>query len=129
MTTPTTSLRCSDAEREQVSTRLHEAAGEGRLTMTEVEERLAQAYAARYRHELDVLTEDLPAVHKPSTTWQDALLRLRLFVTALLGRGTTALSPRGRAFGLLAVLVLSILIGAAVMSAIHGAFFEAGLEP
>ncbi|MCS7483790.1 DUF1707 domain-containing protein [Umezawaea endophytica] len=125
MTAPTTSLRCSDAEREQVSSRLHEAAGEGRLTMTEVEERLAQAYSARYRHELVVLTEDLPPTHPPVTGWRDDAVRARTFLAALLGRGSTALNLRSRRLRLLAVLAFCIV----VMSAAHGVFFEGGFEP
>ena len=127
MTTPTTSLRCSDAEREQVSSRLHEAAGEGRLTMTEVEDRLAQAYAARYRHELVVLTEDLPPAHQPVTGWRDGALRVRTFLFtffALLGRGGAQVSPRGRTLGMLAVLAISIV----VMSAVFGVLFEGGID-
>jgi Domain of unknown function (DUF1707) len=34
--------------------------GEGRITMAEFEERVATAYAAKMRAELDVLTADLP---------------------------------------------------------------------
>ncbi len=63
----TSDLRASDAERERTAEVLHEAAGEGRLTLDELEERLAAAYAARYRHELPALTADLPA-----TTREDA---------------------------------------------------------
>jgi hypothetical protein len=45
--------RCSDAERERTCAVLHAAAGDGRLTLDEVEVRLAGVYAARHRHELD----------------------------------------------------------------------------
>jgi hypothetical protein len=62
MTEPsTTDLRASDAERERTAEALHAAAGEGRLTLEELDERLSAAYAARYRHELPALTADLPA--------------------------------------------------------------------
>ncbi|PRY39495.1 DUF1707 SHOCT-like domain-containing protein [Umezawaea tangerina] len=132
-TDETRGMRCSDAEREQVGARLHEAAGEGRLTLAEVEERLSQAYAARYRHELDVLTEDLPPARRPVTGRRDAVLRVRThllaFIAALLGRGGTPLAPRGRLLGLLAVLVVSAFVGAVVMSVLHGVFFEGGVEP
>jgi Domain of unknown function (DUF1707) len=50
----------SDAERAEVATIVQSAGGEGRLTLTETEERLAAVYAARYRHELAELTTDLP---------------------------------------------------------------------
>jgi len=58
----TTSIRASDAEREQVSAVLQRAAGEGRLTPEEAGERLAQASSARFRDELERLVADLPSV-------------------------------------------------------------------
>jgi hypothetical protein len=54
-------LRVSDADRERVAERLREAAGEGRLTVEELDERVELAYAARTRADLEVLTDDLPA--------------------------------------------------------------------
>lgn len=62
MTTPATGIRASDAEREQIAKLLQAAAGEGRLTPEEAGERLAQASAARYRHDLTALIADLPAL-------------------------------------------------------------------
>jgi hypothetical protein len=53
-------VRTSDREREQVSEILRAAMTEGRLTFEEGEERLATAYAAKYRDELGPLTTDLP---------------------------------------------------------------------
>jgi hypothetical protein len=50
----------SDAEREAVVARLRDAAGEGRLTVEELAERIDAAYAARTRAELEPLTADLP---------------------------------------------------------------------
>lgn len=50
----------SDAERHEVASIVQTAGGEGRLTLTETEERLTAVYAARYRHELAELTQDLP---------------------------------------------------------------------
>lgn len=54
-------LRASDADRESVAERLREAAGHGRLTMDELEERLEGAYGAKTYAELEPLTRDLPA--------------------------------------------------------------------
>jgi hypothetical protein len=54
-------MRASDTDRELVADRLREAAGHGRLTMDELEERLEQTYAARTYAELEPLTRDLPA--------------------------------------------------------------------
>lgn len=53
-------LRASNAEREKTTEALQQAVGEGRITMAEFEERIATAYAAKTRAELDVLTADLP---------------------------------------------------------------------
>jgi uncharacterized protein DUF1707 len=52
--------RASDAEREAVVARLRNAAGEGRLTVEELDERIDAAYAAKTRAELEPLTADLP---------------------------------------------------------------------
>jgi len=53
-------LRAGNTEREQVVQRLNRAFGEGRLELTELEERVAQAYAAKTLGELRPLTADLP---------------------------------------------------------------------
>ncbi|MEP6697475.1 MAG: DUF1707 domain-containing protein, partial [Pseudonocardiales bacterium] len=53
-------VRASDADREHVARILRAAAGEGLLTLDEADERLAVAYAARFRDELEPLTADLP---------------------------------------------------------------------
>jgi hypothetical protein len=58
-------VRASDRERERVASILRAAAAEGLLTLPEVDERLATAYAARYRDELDPLTADLPDGGRP----------------------------------------------------------------
>ncbi|MDA8148517.1 MAG: DUF1707 domain-containing protein [Actinomycetota bacterium] len=61
-------LRVSDADREQVAERLRMAAGEGRLTLEEGEERLGRAYGAKTFADLDSLTADLPAPGAPTAT-------------------------------------------------------------
>jgi len=55
------SLRASDADREAVTERLRQAAGEGRLEPEELEERLDMALRARTYGELDRVLADLPA--------------------------------------------------------------------
>jgi hypothetical protein len=61
VTNPDTNrMRTSDQEREQVAEVLRAAMSEGRLTLGEGEERLAAAYASKYRDELRPLTADLP---------------------------------------------------------------------
>jgi hypothetical protein len=53
-------LRASDADRESVASLLRQAAGDGRLTMEELDERLDAVYAARTYAELEPITHDLP---------------------------------------------------------------------
>ena len=54
-------LRVSDADRDRVAEHLRSAAGEGRLSSDELEERLEAAFTARTDAELTPLTADLPA--------------------------------------------------------------------
>jgi hypothetical protein len=54
-------LRAADADREAAVQRLRVAALEGRLDADELEERLSQAYAARWCSELADLTADVTA--------------------------------------------------------------------
>ena len=54
-------LRISDEERHQVAEILREAAGEGRLDLDELDQRLEQTYAARTYADLVPITLDLPA--------------------------------------------------------------------
>lgn len=54
-------LRVSDADRHRVAELLREAAGEGRLDLDELDERLAAAYAAKTYADLVPITADLPA--------------------------------------------------------------------
>ena len=58
--TPRDALRAGNADREQVVQRLNKAFGDGRLDLPELEERVAQAYAAKTLGELRPLTADLP---------------------------------------------------------------------
>jgi DUF1707 SHOCT-like domain len=53
-------LRVSDAEREHAAEVLRRAAGDGRITFEELDDRLTAAYAARTYGELAAITEDLP---------------------------------------------------------------------
>lgn len=57
---PATELRAADTDRTAVAEILGRALHEGRLTVTEYDERLAAAYAARTHADLAVLTADLP---------------------------------------------------------------------
>lgn len=53
-------LRASDADRERVADVIRQAAGDGRLTMEELDQRLDAVYAARTYAELEPITRDLP---------------------------------------------------------------------
>jgi hypothetical protein len=60
-------VRIGDAERHAVAEILRQAAGEGRLTLEELDERLEAAYGARTAGDLVPLTADLPASY-PGTS-------------------------------------------------------------
>ncbi|HEV2781086.1 MAG TPA: DUF1707 domain-containing protein [Actinophytocola sp.] len=59
-------LRASNADRERIAKILHDAMAEGRLTVTELEERLDKVYAAKTIGELQPLTRDLPVAQAPA---------------------------------------------------------------
>src|SRR6187397_899922 len=59
--TDPTRLRISDSERHQVAEILREAAGEGRLDLDELDQRLEATYAARTYADLVPITLDLPS--------------------------------------------------------------------
>ncbi|WP_157987705.1 DUF1707 SHOCT-like domain-containing protein [Jiangella endophytica] len=69
-------LRCSDVDRERVAEALRQAAGDGRLTLTELEERLEATFKARTYGELQPITRDLPQGPyplpggNPAANWQ-----------------------------------------------------------
>ncbi|NUR28111.1 MAG: DUF1707 domain-containing protein [Catenulispora sp.] len=59
-------VRASDAERDEIAAILSEALAQGRLTSTELAERIDAAYSAKTRADLVPLTADLPDdLHKP----------------------------------------------------------------
>ncbi|MDN5917955.1 MAG: DUF1707 domain-containing protein [Pseudonocardia sp.] len=120
--------RCSTAEREQTCQALHEAAGEGRLSMEETEERLGQAYAARYRRELAALTADLPAAEPPHG-WHLIAATARHQVlhdfAVLTGR---APGDRTRLVAVLLVIVAVALFGMAALAFLLHGIVPEGLE-
>ncbi|MFF2845530.1 DUF1707 domain-containing protein [Streptomyces sp. NPDC058001] len=65
---PTPELRAADADRERVAEHLRDALAEGRLDMTEFEERLEATYAARTYGELEPILSDLPVGAAPSVS-------------------------------------------------------------
>jgi hypothetical protein len=58
-------LRVSDDEREFVAERLRVAAGEGRIGLDELEDRISTVYTAKTYAELEPVTRDLPAAASP----------------------------------------------------------------
>ena len=130
---PPGALRCSDAERERTSSALHVAAGEGRLSLDEVEERLAKIYTARYRHELDAITGDLPSTAEIATGWHSIVTMVRRQladdVSALTGRGITGVSQRRRLVLAFAVLTMLLFFATTLMLALHGMAAEAPEQP
>jgi len=59
---PASELRASHADRDLIAEQLRIAAGDGRLTMEELDERLEKALNARTGSELALLVTDLPAL-------------------------------------------------------------------
>ncbi len=68
MTSQPPDLRASDADRERAVLTLGRAAGEGRLDVDELEERLQLAYAARTDGELERLVADVGGMIEPGST-------------------------------------------------------------
>lgn len=58
-------LRVSDTEREQVAEQLRVAAGDGRLDLDELEDRITAVYKAKTYAELEPITRDLPSATFP----------------------------------------------------------------
>jgi uncharacterized membrane protein YccC len=87
-------VRVSDREREQAAAEIREHFAEGRLDAEELDDRLARAYGARTRAELDALRHDLPAL-PPSPAIQRAELaeRRALLTRQLLQQTGRALVP------------------------------------
>lgn len=121
---PRGAMRCSDAECERTSSALRAAAGEGRLCLDEVDDRLVTVYSARFRHELDVVTADLPSSAETAAGWYAVLTAARRElaqdVSALIDRGRAG-GPGGRRLVLaLAGLAPLLLAVAMVVLALHG---------
>ena len=84
MTQPSPGIRISDADRERAAARLQQALAEGRITLSELEERLVVVYAARYAADLlppfaDLPGDDVvpvqPATPTPAAAGQPLVLR------------------------------------------------------
>src|SRR5688572_1009703 len=84
----TVAVRASDDEREAVVDRLRTAAGEGRLTLDDLADRLDRALTAVTRAELEALTSDLPGRSAPGPSEG----RARRWIVGFMGGG----NHRGR---------------------------------
>jgi len=88
-------LLASDADRDRVAERLRTAAGEGRLTSEELEERLERSFGARTDAELEPLVADLPLARRREPRARDhsherayvATMLLLVAIWALTGAG------------------------------------------
>jgi hypothetical protein len=78
-------VRASDTERERIAKLVSEAAGEGRLSIAEADERLERVYTTKFRHELAEFVDDLPA-NEPS----QAPMRLERFPIRLRAHAAVA---------------------------------------
>jgi uncharacterized protein DUF1707/cell wall-active antibiotic response 4TMS protein YvqF len=76
-------IRASDDEREAIVQRLRSAAGEGRLTLDDLGDRLDRALTAGTRAELDPLVADLPDSPLP----ESAEGRARRWIVGFMGGG------------------------------------------
>lgn len=71
-------LRASDADREQISEQLRQATAEGRLLAEELEQRLGAVFSARTYGELDAVVADLPGRRDvPARSRRKTLTRIR----------------------------------------------------
>jgi hypothetical protein len=70
--------RISDADRERVAEVLRKAAGDGRLDIEELEQRLESAYAAKTYGELVPITQDLPLASPGHLTPETESTRSRM---------------------------------------------------
>ena len=123
---PEGALRCTDADRERTAGWIHEAAGDGRLTVEETDDRLGQVYAARFHHELDGLTADLAAPTSAPLGWPLVAThvgrQLRNDAAVLIGRAPGSRVERLRV--LIVALVLLALVATSMIMLAHGMSVE-----
>jgi hypothetical protein len=120
---PPPRLRASDADREAVVQTLLDAIARGLLTLQEGDERVAAAYAARFRDELPRLSADLPPASESAPVapgWRALAvlvrLQVRTAVAALWRRFRGVLRARPR----LAVAVVALLALLSLLAATAG---------
>ena len=72
---PDPDLRAADADRERVAERLRSSHAEGRLDMTEFQERLERCYESKTLGQLRQLVRDLPRQDEPEERRSVSLIR------------------------------------------------------
>jgi len=122
---PLSPVRASDIEREETVARLHDALGAGRLDLAETEERVAAAYTAQYRADLEPLLADLPdasatppsAAPAWSALWTSAVWRARTALWRSAGPAAPPTPHESRIAAVLLVLAVLWMIAWAVVGA------------
>jgi Domain of unknown function (DUF1707) len=117
-------IRISQAEREATVARLHRALQEGRLELSEVEERTTAAYASRHQSDLAMLVADLPPA--PPSGWRQvgrAVIVQTWMSTSRLRGGGPAQPSHSQQRAVAAVLIAAALWS--VVCLLAG--FDAGL--
>jgi hypothetical protein len=105
-------IRISDADRERAAGRLQQALAEGRITLDELEERLAVVYAARYAADLLPPFADLPGDHvvvvppAPIASPPDRPLVLRTGMGTVRRSGPWTVPPRIRVQSVMGSVIL-----------------------
>ena len=111
-------LRASDADRLATVAELQDAVARGLLTPDEGGDRLAEAYAARYRHDLPPLTADLPKepVAPAAPGWGPlaALVMAQVRAGAAELRAGGFRSRRTLVAGIVALTLLALLVAVIV---------------
>src|SRR3954469_8744500 len=116
-------LRASDAERAATVQAVQDAMARGQLTHEEGDERMAAAFAARYRDELPALTADLAPAAVATLAlpagwralWSALVIQVRAEVAA-----TAAAGFRSRRFLVVALVVLALLGGLVLLAGLAG---------
>jgi hypothetical protein len=118
-------LRASDADREQVAERLRHATGEGRLLAEELEERLEAVFSARTYGELDAVVADLPGVPAPARQRERSWTTPRLHPVPIIA--VFLVAPVVVALAIAAVVVVTTLFAVwAVLLAVGWFVFAQG---
>ncbi|WP_305787246.1 DUF1707 SHOCT-like domain-containing protein [Symbioplanes lichenis] len=114
-------VRVSDADRNSVIVRLQDATAEGRLSLDELDDRIAAALAARTWADLDPLVGDLPAAPEPEAELEESgeyepvppLALVGAVLTAMIGALAVPVSfgsAWGPAMGIVATLLGTLVL-------------------